>query len=404
LHATVISFFAHLFSSFSSSSYQPLAIFFKIDLKLSHTLVGALTSSFYLGLTVASVLTGSLVDSLGPRKLIKLGMLTTGILIGSIFLAHFYWQMVVLLVLAGIGCSAMNPATTKLIFTDVPAQIRGTAMGVKQMGVMVGGIIASLILPLMAVFSSWRMAFATAGVSTALTGLLIHRVLASSPQEQGKHPANSLFAEIINHFKEVVTNRSMLILCVHGILRTGAQYCLTTYLALFAKQFLGYSLEFSVFLLAVAQAGGAAGRVGWGVISDWIFHGQRKMVLIIIGLVSFAFFFMLGNITGQTPRWLVFFVALMVGFAAIGYQGITLAFIGELAGTKTAGTAVGFSSTINFIGSIIMPPFFGYLVDCLGSYQWAWWMSGLSWGVATIILIFLVNENKNRELGKADIH
>src|SRR5690606_29076587 len=73
--------------------------------------------------------------------------------------------------------------------------------------------------------------------------------------------------------------------CATAIYLIG-QMALITYVPLYLKDVMGYSPYGASQALAVTQAGAMVGRVGWGVASDRLFGGRRKIVLIVIGLVS----------------------------------------------------------------------------------------------------------------------
>src|SRR6185369_14573931 len=65
------------------------------------------------------------------------------------------------------------------------------------------------------------------------------------------------------------------------------QMTLITYIPLYLKDALGFSAYWASQALALTQAGAMVGRVGWGVASDRLFGGRRKIVLIVIGVLSF---------------------------------------------------------------------------------------------------------------------
>ena len=48
---------------------------------------------------------------------------------------------------------------------------------------------------------------------------------------------------------------------------------------------MGFSAYWASQALAITQAGAMIGRVGWGVASDRLFGGRRKIVLLIIGIM-----------------------------------------------------------------------------------------------------------------------
>src|SRR5262249_56324054 len=65
------------------------------------------------------------------------------------------------LFVAGTGWSVVNPALGKGIMDVFPAHERGIAMGIKQMGLTLGGVASALVLPTVAARYGWRGALAT---------------------------------------------------------------------------------------------------------------------------------------------------------------------------------------------------------------------------------------------------
>ena len=60
----------------------------------------------------------------------------------------------------------------------------------------------------------------------------------------------------------------------------------------------------------------------------------------------------------------------LAGVCIVGYQGVSYALIGEIAGKATTGTgAMGLMITINAGAATLGTPLFGYIVDRTGSYR-----------------------------------
>ena len=73
----------------------------------------------------------------------------------------------------------------------------------------------------------------------------------------------------------------------------------------------------------------------------------------------------------------------------IGWNGIFLTLVAEIAGSDRAGTATGISLSIGFLGILLGPPAFGYLVDKTGSYSAAWFLFFLMAALATSLMGFV---------------
>ena len=147
---------------------------------------------------------------------------------------------------------------------------------------------------------------------------------------------------------------------------------LITYVPLYLKESMGFSPYWASQALAIAQGGAMVGRVGWGVASDRIFGGRRKIVLVIIGLLSIVLMTGLSLMTRQSSIPLLLAIVFLSGLCIVGYQGVSYALIGELAGTTRTGVAMGLMITINAGAATLGTPLFGYIVDRTGSYALAW--------------------------------
>ena len=125
--------------------------------------------------------------------------------------------------------------------------------------------------------------------------------------------------------------------------------------------------------LVLAQVSGVAGRVLFGLLSDRIFGGRRRIVLAIAGLGSIA----CALAARRRPRpgtgpGLLVPLAVGIGFFGVGWNGVQHTLMAELAGPRAAGTAVGLGLAISSLGVTVCPPIFGLVVERVGGYGVAW--------------------------------
>ena len=190
----------------------------------------------------------------------------------------------------------------------------------------------------------------------------------------------------------------MLALSIMGIFTAGAQLSIATHLVLFLKTKFLFSSVLAGIYLAILQAGGFAGRIGWGLISDFLAGGRRKVILVIIGVIAVFQLLLLSRIGPEISSWLFFLFVGLLGSTTFGFHGVFFGLIGEIVSKEVVGLATGFSLTITFLGIVLFPPLFGHLVDRLGSYSLAWDMLALSW-VAGILVLFFIKEEKSGAMG-----
>jgi ACS family hexuronate transporter-like MFS transporter len=158
-------------NSYSGQSIQPLAPFLQSELHLKHFQIGMLSSVFFLGAFFLSIAMGWLVDRVEVYWTTAISQLVVGSFILSISLAHSFSTVCGFLFLAGMGDAPINPATGKVVMSWFPIKGRATAMGVKQMGIPIGGVLGAATLPTVAMSLNRRKTFMISGVISLLSVL-----------------------------------------------------------------------------------------------------------------------------------------------------------------------------------------------------------------------------------------
>ena len=65
-------------------------------------------------------------------------------------------------------------------------------------------------------------------------------------------------------------------------------------------------------------------------------------------------------------------LAAFAGFALIGYQGLFITLLAEMAGPRRVGAATGFAVTFVQSSIALTPPLYGLVADVSGSYRTVW--------------------------------
>jgi MFS family permease len=169
---------AYGMGAFGMLGVSPLAPSLVEGFRLSRLDVAFIVPSVYLGGLFFSLTAGHLADRWGVRPTF-LGGLTLGA--GGLALAAAaprFWMFLGCLFLAGVGWSVVNPVLGKAIVDLFPVRERGIAMGIKQMGLTVGGVISALTLPPIAAALGWRAAVATCAIVMGAPALVTWPLLA----------------------------------------------------------------------------------------------------------------------------------------------------------------------------------------------------------------------------------
>jgi MFS transporter, ACS family, hexuronate transporter len=369
---------SHIVGGTAQYGINTLAPFYQDELGLSRAQVGLFFSAFYLAMTGCSFGAGWLADRLGVQKTMLQGHLVLGVCTVGASLAPSFWWAFASFFLAGLGYSFLNPASSKGVMVWFHQDERATAMGIKQTGVPAGGVVTAVLAPQLVLIVGWRGALVALGVVNFLFGALFPS-LWRDPSNENAGPVYPR----ISPGKAKLTIRSFLpISCATAVYLVG-QMSLITYVPLYLKDAMGFSAYRASQALALTQAGAMIGRIGWGVVSDKLFGGRRKVVLVIIGLLSALLISALSFLAPGSSSFVLLSILFVSGICLVGYQGVSYALISELAGKDRTGAALGMMITINAACATLGTPLFGYLVDRTGSYFLAWQTlaGGLALGV-----------------------
>lgn len=333
-------------------------------LGLSRAELGLLTSAIWGGMILGLLPFGMLVDRFGERPMLLAGaaVVTSFLVLAS--RASSFQPLFWALVPAAVGAAAATPGGTRALTAWFEPRVRATAMGIRQTGVTVAGVVAAVLLPPVAVALGWRAAFLTvAGLS--LLGILAFALLYRDPQVE-RRPARSRI-----DLAGLVRSPVWLAATAYGWVFMGALGCAVAYLAVSLHEDAGLHPVHAGLVLAVLQVGGIAGRLGWGLLSD--LTGSRGLAMTLsagVAVVACASMAAFGH--GGAPIPALGAVAFLLGLSCLGWNALYITLSAEAVPLRSAASAVGAGATITFGGLLAIPPVFGMIADATGSYAWSW--------------------------------
>jgi MFS transporter, ACS family, aldohexuronate transporter len=332
--------------------------FIKTDLGLSAAAAGLTVSAFTVGRALGSYAAGVAADRVGERRVLIGGGLAAGAIV-ALAVSTPFASLIVLLIVAGAASAASTPAGGRLVLLAFPRHRRGFALGLRQTGVPLGGLIAAALLPWLAHLYGWRWSLAAAAgiAAVAVFPLFVARKERAAAEEL---PAPRRPVSLLR-------DRTVRLLTVWGCLLISGQYALVAFLALDLHKGAGLALVSASVLVVVAQAFGVIGRVGWGALSDRMLRRGRKPMMLWLTVLAFLATLLLFGMPRSAPLAVWGVVAALAGLALIGFQGLWVTMISEAAGPDRAGAATGFGITFVAFAIAASPPLYGLVADLAGS-------------------------------------
>jgi ACS family hexuronate transporter-like MFS transporter len=373
---------AHALGSFSALAVAPLTPFLVDGLQLTRAQVGLLLPAAYFGGVVMSLPAGWLTDRVGVRASLAAGLAVIGLMVALASLADGLGSVLGCLVVAGFGFSVLNPATGKAVLDWFPPRRRGVAMGIKQTGLTLGGVVGALVLPPLAAASDWRHALAVAGFTSVACALVVAFAYPRAPVVRATRPAD---AGQLRELPQFLRRPGVIVVLACGFALSMAQSSLLAYLTLYGREVLGLSSVEAARLLALAQIGGTGSRLAWGVVSDRFFQSRRRPGIVLSAMLAVVSFTLLAA-GAWLPTAMIALLAITAGAAAFGWVGLYFTLVAELGGARYAGLLTGVAVTFSWSGVLVGPPVFGALLQGTGGWVTPWLVLAGVAGVVALVL------------------
>ena len=368
--------------AFGMLGISPLSPSLVEGLGLTRFQVAFLVPSIYLSGLLFSMPGGRLADRLGVRPSFLGGLAVAAIGLLAAALAPGFLAFLVCLFVAGSGWSVVNPALGKAIMDVFPVSERGIAMGVKQMGLTLGGLVAALALPAIAATLGWRYAVGACAVVVAVPVALGWRPLAAF--HAGARGAAATAGESDATSWWWARRPALVVFFATGFVLGMVQGAVLSYLPLFTIQGLGFDKIGAGLLVAASQAGGAVSRLALGAASDRWAAGRRSLWLAFTGAVGAAIFLVYA-IWPATSAGMAGLLAFATGVGAYGWVGIFFVISVEAGGRDQAGLLSGVAFASIVLGLLVGPPIFGLLLEGFDSYAVSWAVFAVLSGLVAII-------------------
>lgn len=331
------------------------------DLPVS--LIGFQVSFAYVGATLMSLAAGLTVRKLGAVRTNQLAAMLIAVSL-SLMAAPHPAGLVVGTFGLGTAYGMTNPAASHLMIKIASASNRNLIFSIKQTGQPLGGVLAGLLAPPIAVAAGWQWAL-LAGAALAAVVMIAVQPLRNF-FDADRDPATRFRGAVFKDVALVIRDRAIRILALACLAFSAVQLALMTFVVTMLVEDVGFSLVAAGMGLAVLQVAGVVGRLGWGVFADRTRNGLRT--LIIVQVVAVIAALMTAGLTPDVPKWIVYAVLALFGVSAVGWNGVFMAEIARLAPEGKIGSATGGVLVPVFIGVILGPILFAGVQHMLGGY------------------------------------
>jgi len=160
-----------------------LPIYMKEKLGFATWEIGLVFTVQILAATVTKPIMGKLSDKYGRTPLIIGGLILGGVMTAVVLLSSSYALILVLIAISGLGLATVTASTSALVADLSRSQSRGSALGVLS-GIMdIGQSSGPIVSGILIGAYSFRLAFATIGITLVVVSLVFWFIMRSSNNE-----------------------------------------------------------------------------------------------------------------------------------------------------------------------------------------------------------------------------
>jgi MFS family permease len=345
-------------------------------------------------------------DKLSRKQVIIFGTGAWGIWTAACGLTQNFGQMLVVRAISGLGLGCLMPATFSLMADTFPPKRRGRALGVLEAIGVLGIIIGTLGLGMLATPTLWRWGFLVLGMSSIASGVLVALLVeepvrgAAEPELAGKITEEAAEQYTINFsdLPRVLAIPTIWVAILQGLAGTMPWVVMGLYFITWMVNVRGMTEAIAfdhpegsaTLAFAGIVIGTAFSNIIGGVLGDWAEARNPKYGRTIVGQVSvfsgIPLTYIMLTQTGDWPFWafflLCFSTALLISWPGKGAKEPMMqgAVPPELRGTAFAMTTFvesGFAAISAYIA--------GRLADSIGFTEALLWTIPFPWLICGLL-------------------
>ena len=321
-------------ASFSASSVGLPALGPALKSQYGLTLgeTGVVLGAIGIGMLFTLLPWGLIADRVDERWVIATGLAGAAAMLAVASSTSGFGTVTASLVGVGALGASVNAASGRAIMAWFPASELGTALGIRQTAIPIGGALG-VLLPVLASADGTRVAF------LFLAGMCAAGATAAAVFIRGRTAGEPELGDVSRPLRDP----RMWLLGIGTGLYLIAQIGITGFVVLFLHEHRHVSKLDAAAVFATINILAIAARIGSGRISDRL--GSRLRPLRTIGIALTVCTAAVAAAT-DAPLALVAPLFVVAGVLSMAWNGLSYAAAAELAGSARTGAALGFQQTL----------------------------------------------------------
>lgn len=365
---------------------------------LSYTQLGLIGTIRSLLQAITAPLWGFAADRFPRKNVIVLGTGVWGIWTLAVGFSQNFGQLLIIRAISGIGLGCLMPATFSLMSDTFPPSKRGRALGIMEGIGVLGIVVGTLGLGMLATPDLWRWGFFLLGGFSVISGLVVWLMVdepvrgASEPELQGKITAEDAaqYTFKLSHVPQLLSIPTIWVAIGQGLAGSMPWVVMGLYIITWLVRDRNFVEGEATVAFAGIVVGTAISNVLGGFLGDWADSVNPKYGRAFIGQISVIFGIPLTYVLfTQTDGWslgaitaLAFFTALLISWPGKGSKEPMMQAVTP---PELRSTAFAFVTFIESGFAALIAVFAGRLADATSLTQAMLWTIPVPWIICALI-------------------
>ncbi|SDS21719.1 Sugar phosphate permease [Brevibacterium siliguriense] len=380
------------------------------ELGISEARFGLLATTCFGAAAIGNATLGRLADRHSDLSLMAFIFVLSALALLLVAVPDGFGMLLLAAALSGIAQSFPNGVTNRILLERVPDSKRISWVGIKQSGVQVSQLVASLAFPVLALGIGWRGAALTVAIIPLILLAMTWSSLRTTPLLTApKSPVDTAAkaadpnpdtsadtaAEASHPDPELASTRParhpgmVWALALFGLINGIGVQATNVYIPLFAVREMGFSLVLGGAAAALAGVISVIARVTWARRMAKGASGPRLLLVLALIALAGAVLFLVADAAGWSL--LVWVAVAFHGISALGVSVVLMAALMRAIPASSMVSASGMVTAGMFFGFALGPLLMGIIVGSPGGFVLGWITVGITYVLCMILALILIH-------------